>query len=203
MPLLIKFARHLAIAAFVATVVAACSSDDPADADTGAVAAEPAMMDTGMAAMPGMNDAPAKDADQEFLRMMVDHHEGLLVMADSALKKGTSAQLKADAQKLKTDQTAERQKMLGMLKSDYSDDHMAMVMPSSNTMIAAGAQKTGAEYDRQFRENIIAHHREALTMIDRFLPRFTKPANRQMAEKMKAAQAREIADFEKKIQRGV
>ncbi len=40
-------------------------------------------------------------------------------------------------------------------------------------------------------------------MIDRFLPRFTKPANRQMAEKMKAAQAREIADFEKKIQRGV
>ena len=203
MPLLIKFARHLAIAAVVATVGAACSSDDSADADTGAVAAEPAMMDTGMAAMPGMNDAPAKDADQEFLRMMVDHHEGLLVMTDSALKKGTSAQLKADAQKLKTDQTAERQMMLGMLKSDYSDDHMAMVMPSSNTMIAAGARKTGAEYDRQFRENIIAHHREALTMIDGFLPRFTKHANRKMAEKMKLAQTREIADFEKKIQRGV
>jgi len=64
-----------------------------------------------------MNQSPAKDADQEFLRMMVDHHEGLPVLSDSALKKGTSI--------------------------------------------------------------------------------------REMAEKMKAAQAREIADFEKKIQRGV
>jgi uncharacterized protein (DUF305 family) len=59
--------------------------------------------------------------------------------------------------------------------------------------------KSGVEYDRAFYGDVIQHHREGLKMIDDFMPRLTKPDVKQMAEKMKADQQKEIAEFEKKM----
>jgi len=140
-----------------------------------------------------MTSTPAKDADQEFVRMMVDHHQGLIVLADTALARNPSAQVRTGAREMRQKQLAEQKKMIDMLKRDYAEDKMPMVMTSNARMISDVSSKTGADFDRAFRSNVIAHHEEALKMVRDFEPRFTKPAVRTMATKMKADQTREIA----------
>lgn len=194
--------RSLSGAAFVLTaalLIVACSKSDSNASDTGQAmtgAAGPA--DTAMGSMAGMDHSamtstPAKDADQEFVRMMVDHHQGLIVLADTALARNPSAQVRTGAREMRQKQLAEQKKMIDMLKRDYAEDKMPMVMTSNARMISDVSSKTGADFDRAFRSNVIAHHEEALKMVRDFEPRFTKPAVRTMATKMKADQTREIA----------
>ena len=140
----------------------------------------------------------AGNPDQQFLRMMSDHHKGILVMAHDAIKrKGVS--VKAEAQKIDQAQDAELKRMATMLKTDFKDDYQPKVMPENQAMADALKEKSGAAYDTTFRENVIKHHQAALTMIDRFLPQLTQPALKQMAEKMKADQTAEIAKFKREL----
>lgn len=109
--------------------------------------------DTGMAGMdhsqmPGMSRGAAKDADHEFLRMLSDHHEGMIVMMGAAMERATSATAKADAKKLHDKQRPERDSMVAMIKTAYNDTITPMMMPSAKVMNDSLQQKTGAAYDR-------------------------------------------------------
>jgi len=188
--------KNLFSATLVTLTLFGCAKKDVQNADSATAATGSA--DT-MATMPGMESTPARDANQEFLRMMVDHHQGMLQMADTALKKATSAEVRSEATKMRAAQTAEQQKMLGMLKAQYGEDKMPMVAPSDASMITMLSGASGAAFDRQFREHVIMHHQEAVTMVDQFLPRLTNAELRQMAEKMKADQTREIAELRRKL----
>ena len=188
--------------------IAACagSSDSPEGdsaagaGQTAAAGGDSAAAGTDHSNMPGMNNGPAKDADHEFLRKMSDHHEGMIVMLNGAPDKAASATAKADARKLVDKQGAERDSMLAMIKKDYNETHMAMAMQSAKSMVADLQQKSGAAYDRDMYGHVIMHHQEGVKMIDDFLPRFTKAPVRQMAEKMRADQQREIQEFQRKQQ---
>lgn len=61
----------------------------------------PVSRDTGMAGMDHStmtaNRGPANDADHEFLRMMSDHHQGVVEMASAAMNKGSTPQVQGDA----------------------------------------------------------------------------------------------------------
>ncbi len=59
----------------------------------------------------------AKDAafDRQWLERMVDHHEGALAMAETALRQGSNADVKALAQKVIDGQRAEITEMRAML----------------------------------------------------------------------------------------
>lgn len=195
-----------ALALTTALSIVACSKSESNASDTGQAmtgeASGPA--DTAMGSMAGMDHSamtstPAKDADQEFVRMMVDHHQGMIVLADSALARNPSAQVRTDAREMRQKQLAEQKKMIDMLKRDYAEDKMPMVMASNARMISDVSSKTGADLDRTFRSNVIAHHEEALKMVRDFEPRFTKPAVRTMATKMKADQTKEIAKLKSQM----
>ena len=196
-----NLARTTLVGGFV--LLAACTKADPGAADSSqtasTISASPA--DTGMSGMDhsAMTNTPAKDADQEFVRMMVDHHEGLIALADTALARQPSQAVRAEATKMKEMQGAEQKKMIDMLKSDYGEDKMPMVMSSNAQMIAQVASKTGAALDKTFREQVIAHHEEGLKMISDFESRLTKPAVRSMTTKMKSDQQKEIAELKAKL----
>ena len=186
-------------------VVGACNKADSGVADTSqpapTVSASPG--DTGMSGMDhsAMTSTPANDADQEFVRMMVDHHHGLIVMSDTAIARNPSPPVRQEATTMKQKQAAELKTMLDMLKSDYGEDKMAMVLPSNTQMIAEVATKSGSDVDRTFREKVIAHHEEAIKMISDYEPRFTKPAVRSMAAKIKSDQQKEIAKLRSELGR--
>jgi uncharacterized protein (DUF305 family) len=203
--------RAISVATSVLVVTACSTSDKSATADSSAAAASaPAATDTGMTGMDhskmaGMdhsqmatNRGAAKDADHEFLRMMSDHHEGLVVMMRPAMDKATSSTAKADAKKLHDKQGQERDSMVAMIKSSYDETITPMVMPSGKAMNDSLQQKSGAAYDRDMYRHVVMHHQEGVKMIDDFLPRLKRSEVRQMAEKMRADQQREIQEFQKK-----
>lgn len=183
---------------------------DTAGADTGALAAG-AAGDTGMAgmdhskmgemdhsAMANMNRSPARDSTQTFLRMMSDHHQGLIAIADSAEERVQATEAKSDAQRLRQKQAEEQQQMLAMLGRQYNDSITPTMMPSNRAMLDSLMQSNGPEVDRTFYHHVIAHHREGIQMMDQHLPHLTGEV-RQMTERMRADQQREIQEFERKM----
>ena len=88
--------------------------------------ASPAGMEMGHDVMPGvMSDddmkkleaMSGKEFDQEFLRMMIAHHEGAIEMAKEETSGGANADAKALAQQIGTSQQAEIDSMKQLLSS--------------------------------------------------------------------------------------
>lgn len=186
------------LAAVALAVTPACSdrqdaSDSPAT-DTAAAAA-PAHD------MAAMNRPPAKDADHEFLRMMIDHHEGLIQMGSAAMTSASAQQTKDDAHKLHTKQLAEQKEMQSMVSRSYDENVVPMVIPSNKAMNDTLQQKSGTDYDRTFYGNVAQHHREGIRMMNDFEARVQRPEVRQMIARMKTDQEREIGEFEAKMAR--
>lgn len=221
----------IALAALAAAAACTPKSEDRASTDTGAAASAAAgdtavagmshdstggmsgMSHDSMAGMTGMSSMPPEDhsamrmtgsADQDFLRMMSDHHKGLIAMAHLSVegdKKGT-ATTQADARKLDTKQDAELDTMVTMLERQFKDAYDPKVMPSNQKMVDELKALSGAGYDRTFYHHVVMHHQQAIKMIDEFTPKLQNADVKRMAQRMKEDQQREIAEFQQKAGRG-
>ena len=196
-------ARSASALITVLAILAACAPSDKGD-EARVPAAAPAS-DTTMPAMagtPGDMSSMAGmtgDADHDFLRMMSDHHKGLIALAHEAKDRPKPSATIADGQKLDAKQDAELDRMVTLLETDFKDPYAPKVMPEYKAMHDALESKSGTEFDRTFYQSVVAHHQQALTMIDAYLPKAKNPAIRKMAETMKADQAREIREFQQKL----
>lgn len=189
-----KPTRILSILAISALTACSAGTDDEESTSADSAAVTSATTDS-----PVVHDAP-RDADQEFLRGMLDHHESMIRMAALAADSGTAASVKTDGQKLRDKQSQERTDMAAMLQRDYNDSHQPMVMATGQQMIDELTRTPrGKEFDRMFYHHTIMHHQEGIKMVDQFLARLQKPEVRQMAEKIKADQQKEITEFEAKM----
>ena len=183
----------------------ACSPKPDSAADSAATATVPSTSALGDSAttstsmqMSGMANMTG-DPDRDFLRMMSDHHKGLIAMVHPTLDKKENLAVKGDASKMDKKQDAEVEKMITMLDQQYKDAYTPNVMPDNQRMVDELKGKSGAEYSRTFLKNVIAHHQQAIKMIDDYLPNAKNPQVKSMAEKMKSDQTREIAEFQKKL----
>ena len=147
--------------------------------------------------MPGM--AMTGDADHDFLRMMSDHHKGMIAMAHMTKERTDVGSAAADAKTIDAAQDKELDRMVTMLEKDFKDAYKPKVMADNQEMSDKMKGKKGTEYERAFYENTIKHHQEAVKMVDEYLPKGRSAAIKQMAEKIKADQTKEIAEFQKKI----
>ena len=203
-------ARLLVLAAVVA--VGACAKSDKAGdslaagagvsatATTAAPAVGDSMAGHDMSAMQGMSNMTG-NPDHDFLRMMSDHHKGLILMAHMTKDRKEGGTAVADATKLDTKQDRELDRMVSMLEKDFKDPYAPKVMPEHQAMADSLKSKTGKDYDRTFYQDLIKHHQEAIKMIDDYLPKAKNTMVKQMAEQMKADQTKEIADFQQKASR--
>ena len=170
------------------------------DSASGAAATPTDTSPSGMAGMShDMNRPPAKDADHEFLRMMSDHHEGLIAMASPAMTKASRQTTQGDAHKLHTKQEEEQKRMVAMIQSSYGESYTPKIIPQHQAMNDSLQAKSGAAYDSTFYADVVKHHQEGIQMIDRFLPQLTNAEVRQMVEKMRTEQTREIEEFQRKM----
>jgi uncharacterized protein (DUF305 family) len=131
--------------------------------------------------------------------MMSDHHKGLIAMVHLTVESKDKITTKPIAARLDKAQDAELDKMVTMLEKDFKDPYAPKMMPDNQAMLDELKGKTGAEFDKTFLTNIIKHHEGALKMIDEYLPKAKSPAIKAMAEKMKAVQSKEIAEFQAKL----
>lgn len=151
--------------------------------------------DTSMGKTAMGNMAMTGDADHDFLRMMTDHHKGLILMAHETIESPVKLGVKPIASKLDTEQDAEMDAMTTMLEKTFKDPYAPKVTPDNQAMADALKGKTGTDYDHTFLQNVIMHHEQALKMIDAYLPNAKMPELKAMAEKMKAVQTKEIAEY--------
>ena len=213
------FARGLATLAVMASATACSKPDQPAVSGNSAGGAMAGAASTDSMAthnMAGMGDSTNKmggmgvmagmtgNADQAFLRMMSDHHKGLVAMAHLSAegdKKG-SAGVQADAKKMDAKQDKEVDEMVTMLERDFKDAYAPKIMPDDQAVADQLKRQHGAAYNRMFYENVVKHHQRALAMIDQSLPKMQRADLKAMAERMKRDQTAEIAAFQRKASGG-
>ena len=185
--------------------IAACSPKPDSTADSTAMAPLPSTSASGDSAttstnmqMSGMANMTG-DPDRDFLRMMSDHHKGLIAIVHPTLDKKENLAVKGDAAKMDKKQDAEIEKIITMLDKQYKDTYTPSVMPDNQRMVDELKGKSGAEYSRTFLKNVIAHHQQAVKMIDEYLPKAKNAQVKSMAQKMKSDQTKEIAEFQRKL----
>ncbi len=179
-----------------AAAVAATSSAGMG-ADSASMMAKHSDSATGVMAMGNM--AVTGDADHDFLRMMADHHKGLIQMAHETIESKDKLAVKSIAERLDAEQDAEMDQMMTMLEKTFKDPYAAKITADNQAMADGLKGKTGKEYDQRFLTNVISHHEQALTMIDAYLPTGKNSEVKAMAQKMKDVQSKEITEFKAKV----
>ena len=115
-------------------------------------------------------------ADVEFAQMMIVHHQGALEMAELAVERASTDEVRALAERIAAAQGPEIELMSGWLQTWDEElpagaehggmDHGGMDMDGMDQEEAmttlAGLE--GVEFDRKFLELMVAHHRGAIEM---------------------------------------
>ena len=152
--------------------------------------------------------------DIAFAQLMIPHHEQAVEMADLALARQTSPEVRALAERIKGAQDPEIETMAGWLTTwgaprdmpglssdssmNHGSDHMGGMsmagMMSADDMAALDAA-SGAEFDQRWLTLMIAHHEGALTMAQQVLGTTSDTGVRTLAEAIVAGQKAEIAEM--------
>ena len=173
---------------------------------------QPTQSSTGMGNM-GMDHAAAghgvTDAkapfEQQFIDMMVPHHEGAVEMAKVAQARAERPEIRQMAEAIISAQDREIQQMKGWRKAWYGSDqtptmaNMPMLpeMRTSMGNMAEDVQKlqTASPFDKAFIDAMIPHHEAAIEAAKIAQQRATKPEIKQLAGDIITAQEREIAQM--------
>ena len=140
----------------------------------------------------------AAAGDVMFAQMMVPHHQQAVEMADLALTKAESPEVKSLATKIKAAQGPEIETMNGWLQQwgapttaggmDHGTDGMMTDADMSRLRDASGAQ-----FDRLWLTMMVAHHEGALTMAKDVLATTRDSRVRTLAQDVVDGQTREIS----------
>ena len=197
----------LTVAALM-VIASACGTNESANSKTSAAVARTSQpssvpMDSpakAMGARAGMHAmAMTGDPDHDFLRMMTDHHKGMILMAHETIESKLTLGVKPIAARLDKEQDVEMDKMTTMLEQTFKDPYAPKVTSDNQAMADQLKGKAGDDYDRTFLKNVIMHHEEAVKMIEDYLPTAKLPELKTMAEKMKVTQSSEIVEFRKRL----
>lgn len=200
------------------------AADTPAatpapDAAPAASAADTAAHD-GMAGMDGQNNASNEmdrimkesmampmtmsgDVDKDFASMMTMHHQTAIKMIDVYEKGAQSADLKALAQKMKSDQQEEIKQLEPFANAAGAMSGMAGMTSEGSTALEKTMKDSMAmpmtmsgNADKDFASMMTMHHQTAIKMID-IEQKSGKAADlKALGAKMKAAQQEEIKKME-------
>ncbi|MEB3222891.1 MAG: DUF305 domain-containing protein [Candidatus Sericytochromatia bacterium] len=148
---------------------------------------QPAPQAAGPSAAPS---AAASAADQAFIDGMVPHHEGAVMMANEALAKATREELRAFARQVRIDQGAEVAQMKAWRLAWFGSSRTPPMDHSTHQVAGSGAA-----YDAAWCTAMVVHHEGALTMSADALKAATRPEVRELAQRIIAAQEREIGQL--------
>lgn len=211
-----KIASRLAAgtgALVLSLTVAACGGSEEA-AETGATGAAtqaPAATATAGASGDAAVDEAHNDADTMFAQMMIVHHEGAIEMADLAVEKADSEEVRSLAEGISAAQGPEIETMTSWLEAwgeetmpmDHGGmDHGGMDMDgmSQEEAMAELEGLSGPDFDRRFLELMTAHHEGAVTMAEDELADGENPQALELAQKIIDDQLSEIAQMEQMLQ---
>ena len=155
--------------------------------------------------------ASPNEADVEFTRSMIAHHQQAVEMAALADEQAESPDVRRLAEQIEAAQQPEIEMMTDWLETwgedpadDGGMDHggmgdesaSGMGMMSSDEMAALEAA-TGAEFDRLFLEMMIEHHRGAIEMAEEIQETGSHPDVLKLAAAVVETQETEVVEMER------
>ncbi len=161
------------VAALSAGVLAACGGSEPQSS--------------------GAAKEASSAADRSFVEDMTPHHESAVDMAKLAAKRAEHRQIKTLAADIATTQRAEIEEMAELSKSIGAKPGGASPMEMSEDDMATLG--TADPFDRTFIDMMIPHHQDAIRMARTELEQGKDPGVRELAERILAAQSKEIRDM--------
>ena len=187
--------------------VAGCAGTTPTASDTPAATAST----SGTAAESPVLGDGHNSADTEFAQMMIEHHVGAIEMADLALERATTPEVRNLAERIRAAQGPEIDQMTTWLEGEGEPttagnmtgmDHGSMEMDGldQTEAMAELEEATGSDFDRRFLQLMIAHHTGALEMAQAQLDDGVNTEMRDLAQTIIDAQEAEIAEMEDLLQ---
>ena len=149
-------------------------------------------------------------SDQQFIVMMIPHHDGAIAMADLALTRAQRPEIKSLAKSIKKSQTQENAQMRTRYRQWFGGDvpswttggalgtgGMGMGMGGDMGMgTSLAALKNAADFDRAFIEQMIPHHRMGVMMASMAQSNSQHPELRQLQQAMVRVQSEEIRQMQ-------
>lgn len=191
--------------ALAAVVVSGCSSSEPAAQPEagapvvlpGAPGDEPRVA-TADEVERGQQGERSIEAEAEYLRMMIPHHQQAIEMTALAPDRAEHPEVRALAERIGGVQGPEIEMMRGWLSThgaaEHAEhDHAGMPGMATPEQLARLEHSRGAEFDRLFLRLMTAHHEGALTMATDVLTQGTDEQVHEMAQDVRATQSDEIA----------
>jgi uncharacterized protein (DUF305 family) len=173
---------------------AACGGGAPAPATAPATTEPPV-------SAPADAGAQHNDTDIRFAQMMIPHHQQALAMAEMALERAESPDVKALAEQIRAAQDPEIATLNGFLENwgtppvdgemDHSDHSGSGGMMSQGDMDSLAAA-SGAAFDRMFLEMMIVHHEGAVAESEREVAGGANAAAKELASQIISGQTAEI-----------
>ena len=148
------------------------------------------------------------DADTRFAQLMVMHHQGAIEMAEVAIARASSPEVRALAERIRSAQGPEIELMTGWLDDwDEETSHdmdmddmdmggMDMDGMSQGEVMSELDDLDGAEFDRTFLERMVAHHRGAIEMSEQEKAEGLNPDAMALAGTIIDAQTAEITEMQ-------
>ncbi len=141
----------------------------------------------------GRDTAAEVDADSLFLRRMLEHHAGLTSIVHAAAACTDGVAVREEARLIDLRHDVEKDRLRAALRREFADSPSPTAPTAFQAEADSLARLAGCEYERAFRERVVAHHREAVRMIDAYLPLARRSRVRQLAESIRENQLRETA----------
>jgi len=194
-PMRRRLAASATAVALAVTLAACSSSTETGDAPSAGASSQ-------------ASAATHNDADTQFAQLMIVHHQGAIEMAELAVDRASSPEVKALAQRIQAAQGPEIDLMTGWLDAwgedsghDMGMDGMDMGgmdmdgMSQSDVMGELDALE-GTEFDRAFLERMVAHHRGAIEMSEQEKADGSNPDAMALAGTIIDAQTAEITEMQ-------
>lgn len=215
-PISTKPLLALATTAIAALTLGGCSSGHDMSSMGGDGSPSPSLSSTTSSYGPAAS-GPHNDQDVTFATGMIPHHRQAVEMADMALARSTSAEVKALASQIKAAQGPEINQMSGWLagwgkpiptgSSMDSMTGMSGMSGGSNGMssgdgmmsdaeMTALDEASGTQFAKLFLTGMIKHHQGAVAMAKTELADGQNSEAKQLAGKIVAAQDKEIATMQ-------
>jgi len=180
---------------------------------SGATSSAPIDSQSSSPASSGQTDSASLGSDDDiaFAQLMIPHHQQAMTMADLALAKAATSEVRLLAKQIKAAQSTEIATLAQWLTdwdapilppSGPSGHEMGnMADPRSSGMMSDEElslllKSKGSAFDQMWLQMMIAHHQSAIVMADQVLESTTNPDVRDLAQKVIEGQTAEITTMQ-------
>ena len=143
--------------------------------------------------------APTRDADHRYLRNMADYNEGTVEMALYAMDRASRASTIEDARRIHEAHVRLRTELIRMIQSRYEEVLVPVPSPVYEQRLDSLNLSKTSEFDREFYQHCLGHHREWMRKIDDLSASLASPELRAFATQLRANLQSEVDTFTRRL----